>query len=101
MEYYIAGSDCGFATFADRPVGTSDLAFKKLQALSQAAALLRSGGPCLLFMTGAALSERGLAAVTIDASLDGIRQAMITIEPEGGSETPTQRDVIMQGDLTL
>lgn len=45
--------------------------------------------------------ERGLAAVTIDASLDGIRQAMITIEPEGGSETPTPGDVIMQGDLTL
>ena len=45
--------------------------------------------------------EGGLAAVTIDASLDGIRQAMITIEPEGGSETPTSGDVIMQGDLTL
>jgi hypothetical protein len=45
--------------------------------------------------------ERGLAAVTIDASLGGIRQAMITIEPEGGSEAPTQGDVIMQGDLTL
>ena len=45
--------------------------------------------------------ERGRAAVTIDASLDGIRQAMITIEPEGGSRTPTPGDVIMQGDLTL
>jgi hypothetical protein len=45
--------------------------------------------------------ERGLAAVTIDASLGGIRQAMITIEPDGGSDTPTQGDVIMQGDLTL
>ena len=45
--------------------------------------------------------ERGLAAVTIDASLDGIRQAMITIEPEGGSEAPSAGDVIMQGDLTL
>lgn len=45
--------------------------------------------------------DRGLAAVTIDSSLDGIRQAMITIEPEGGSEAPTQGDVIMQGDLTL
>ncbi|HSI99371.1 MAG TPA: anti-sigma factor [Patescibacteria group bacterium] len=45
--------------------------------------------------------ERGLAAVTIDASLHGIRQAMITVEPEGGSEAPTQDDVIMQGDLTL
>jgi len=45
--------------------------------------------------------ERGLAAVTIDASLDGIRQAMITIEPTGGSDAPTPEDVIMQGDLTL
>ena len=45
--------------------------------------------------------ERGLAAVAIDVSLGGIRQAMITIEPEGGSETPTEGDVIMQGDLTL
>jgi hypothetical protein len=45
--------------------------------------------------------ERGLAAVTIDASLDGIRQAMITIEPVGGSDAPTSDDVIMQGDLTL
>ena len=44
---------------------------------------------------------RGLAAVTIDASLDGIRQAMITIEPEGGSQSPTPGDVIMQGDLSL
>jgi len=45
--------------------------------------------------------ERGLAAVTIDASLDGIRHAMITIAPEGGSEVPSAGDVIMQGDLTL
>lgn len=45
--------------------------------------------------------ERGLAAVTIDASLDGIRQAMVTIEPVGGSDAPTPDDVIMQGDLTL
>jgi 5-methyltetrahydropteroyltriglutamate--homocysteine methyltransferase len=35
--------DCGFGTFADRPVGTPDLAFKKLRILSQAAALLRAG----------------------------------------------------------
>lgn len=33
--------DCGFGTFADRPVGTPDIAFKKLCALSRAAALLR------------------------------------------------------------
>ena len=45
--------------------------------------------------------ERGLAAVTIDASLNGIRQAMITIEPEGGSDAPTDGEVIMQGELTL
>jgi 5-methyltetrahydropteroyltriglutamate--homocysteine methyltransferase len=35
--------DCGFGTFADRPVGTPDVAFKKLRVLSQAAALLRAG----------------------------------------------------------
>jgi 5-methyltetrahydropteroyltriglutamate--homocysteine methyltransferase len=34
--------DCGFGTFADRPVGTPDVAFKKLRVLSQAAALLRA-----------------------------------------------------------
>ena len=44
--------------------------------------------------------ERGIAAVAIDASLAGIRQAMVTIEPEGGSITPTE-NVIMQGELTL
>jgi 5-methyltetrahydropteroyltriglutamate--homocysteine methyltransferase len=33
--------DCGFGTFADRPVGTPEVAFKKLGVLSQAAALLR------------------------------------------------------------
>lgn len=35
--------DCGFGTFADRPVGTSDVAFRKLCALSQAAERLRHG----------------------------------------------------------
>jgi 5-methyltetrahydropteroyltriglutamate--homocysteine methyltransferase len=34
--------DCGFGTFADRPVGTPDMAFKKLCVLSQAAEILRS-----------------------------------------------------------
>ncbi len=34
--------DCGFGTFADRPVGTPEVAFKKLRVLSQAAALLRA-----------------------------------------------------------
>lgn len=33
--------DCGFGTFADRPVGTTEVAFKKLCALSQAAVNLR------------------------------------------------------------
>jgi 5-methyltetrahydropteroyltriglutamate--homocysteine methyltransferase len=34
--------DCGFGTFADRPVGTPDVAFKKLCVLSQAAEILRA-----------------------------------------------------------
>jgi 5-methyltetrahydropteroyltriglutamate--homocysteine methyltransferase len=34
--------DCGFGTFADRPVGTPDVAFKKLCTLSQAAEILRA-----------------------------------------------------------
>jgi TusA-related sulfurtransferase len=33
--------DCGFGTFADRPVATPDVTFKKLQILSQAAKILR------------------------------------------------------------
>jgi 5-methyltetrahydropteroyltriglutamate--homocysteine methyltransferase len=33
--------DCGFGTFADRPVGTPDMAFKKLCTLSSAAEILR------------------------------------------------------------
>lgn len=33
--------DCGFGTFAERPVGTPEVAFKKLCALSRAAGLLR------------------------------------------------------------
>ena len=45
--------------------------------------------------------EGGLAAVTIDASLRGIRQAMITVEPAGGSSEPSADEVIMQGDLSL
>ncbi len=45
--------------------------------------------------------DRGLAAVTIDASLRGIRQAMITVEPAGGSSVPSADDVVMQGDLSL
>jgi 5-methyltetrahydropteroyltriglutamate--homocysteine methyltransferase len=33
--------DCGFSTFADRPVGTPNMAFKKLCTLSRAAEILR------------------------------------------------------------
>ncbi len=33
--------DCGFGTFADRPVGTTEVAFRKLCALSEAAQRLR------------------------------------------------------------
>lgn len=42
----------------------------------------------------------GLAAVAIDSSLAGIRQAMVTIEPLGGSTTPNADEVIMQGELS-
>jgi len=42
----------------------------------------------------------GLAALAIDASVAGIRQAMITIEPAGGSAQPDTSDVIMQGELS-
>jgi 5-methyltetrahydropteroyltriglutamate--homocysteine methyltransferase len=41
-ERIFLNPDCGFGTFADRPVGTPDMAFKKLCVLSQAAAILRS-----------------------------------------------------------
>jgi 5-methyltetrahydropteroyltriglutamate--homocysteine methyltransferase len=34
--------DCGFGTFAGRPVGTPEVAFKKLGVLAQAAARLRA-----------------------------------------------------------
>jgi 5-methyltetrahydropteroyltriglutamate--homocysteine methyltransferase len=34
--------DCGFGTFADRPVGTPEVAFKKLSILSRAAEILRA-----------------------------------------------------------
>jgi hypothetical protein len=45
--------------------------------------------------------DGGLAAVAIDSSLAGIRQAMITVEPLGGSMAPNADEVIMQGDLSL
>jgi 5-methyltetrahydropteroyltriglutamate--homocysteine methyltransferase len=40
-ERIFLNPDCGFGTFAERPVGTPELAFKKLCALSRAAAILR------------------------------------------------------------
>jgi 5-methyltetrahydropteroyltriglutamate--homocysteine methyltransferase len=40
-ERIFLNPDCGFGTFAERPVATAATAFKKLQALSTAAALLR------------------------------------------------------------
>lgn len=35
--------DCGFGTFADRPVNTTEIAAQKLQVIHQAAEILRSG----------------------------------------------------------
>jgi 5-methyltetrahydropteroyltriglutamate--homocysteine methyltransferase len=43
-EQIFLNPDCGFGTFADRPVGTTEVAFNKLCVLSQAAEILRSGG---------------------------------------------------------
>jgi 5-methyltetrahydropteroyltriglutamate--homocysteine methyltransferase len=40
-ERVFLNPDCGFGTFADRPVGTPDIAFRKLCALSRAAEELR------------------------------------------------------------
>jgi 5-methyltetrahydropteroyltriglutamate--homocysteine methyltransferase len=40
-ERIFLNPDCGFGTFADRPVGTPAVAFKKLRALAQAAEKLR------------------------------------------------------------
>lgn len=40
-ERVFLNPDCGFGTFADRPVGTPDIAFRKLCALSRAAEQLR------------------------------------------------------------
>jgi 5-methyltetrahydropteroyltriglutamate--homocysteine methyltransferase len=40
-EQIYLNPDCGFGTFADRPVGTFDVAFKKLCTLSRAAESLR------------------------------------------------------------
>ncbi|MBW3613078.1 MAG: anti-sigma factor [Chloroflexi bacterium] len=43
----------------------------------------------------------GLAAVAIDDSLVGIRHAMVTVEPDGGSTRPSGGDVVMQGELGI
>jgi 5-methyltetrahydropteroyltriglutamate--homocysteine methyltransferase len=40
-EQVFLNPDCGFGTFADRPVATSQMAFRKLCALSEAAEILR------------------------------------------------------------
>lgn len=40
-EQIYLNPDCGFGTFADRPVGTFEVAFKKLRTLSRAAQILR------------------------------------------------------------
>ena len=34
--------DCGFGTFADRPVNTTEIAAQKLQVIHEAAEILRS-----------------------------------------------------------
>ncbi len=41
-ERIFLNPDCGFGTFADRPVGTPEIAFKKLCTLAHAAELLRA-----------------------------------------------------------
>jgi 5-methyltetrahydropteroyltriglutamate--homocysteine methyltransferase len=40
-ERIFLNPDCGFGTFADRPVGTPEVAFQKLRTLVQAAEILR------------------------------------------------------------
>jgi 5-methyltetrahydropteroyltriglutamate--homocysteine methyltransferase len=40
-ERIFLNPDCGFGTFAERPVATPEVAFQKLQALAAAARLLR------------------------------------------------------------
>ena len=50
------------------PVPPAAVPAARIEAI---AALLRSGAPCLLFMTGAALSERGLAAAGRIAAATG------------------------------
>jgi 5-methyltetrahydropteroyltriglutamate--homocysteine methyltransferase len=40
-EQVFLNPDCGFGTFAERNVNTPDVAFRKLQAIAEAAAVLR------------------------------------------------------------
>lgn len=46
-ERVLLNPDCGFGTFAERPVATDEVAFAKVQALAQAAATLRAEVPRL------------------------------------------------------
>ena len=41
-ENVFLNPDCGFGTFADRPVSTHEIAYLKVQALARAATLLRN-----------------------------------------------------------
>jgi 5-methyltetrahydropteroyltriglutamate--homocysteine methyltransferase len=41
-EQVYLNPDCGFGTFAERPVNTTDVAIRKLQAIHQAAEMLRA-----------------------------------------------------------
>lgn len=40
-EKIFLNPDCGFGTFAERPMNTAEVAFRKLEAMSEAASLLR------------------------------------------------------------
>ena len=40
-ERVLLNPDCGFATFADNPIASAEIATAKLAAISQAAAVLR------------------------------------------------------------
>jgi len=41
-EQIYLNPDCGFGTFAERPVNTADVAAEKLRAIHQAAEVLRA-----------------------------------------------------------
>ncbi|MCA8962264.1 MAG: vitamin-B12 independent methionine synthase, partial [Planctomycetes bacterium] len=42
-ERILLNPDCGFGTFAERPVNTWDIAARKLETLARAAEILRAG----------------------------------------------------------